>query len=177
MANTIFLHTRLFCIYVILLTAGTDYVNAQSTTEPEKITYWAHMGLGVTSIGSLAGSAGASIQYGNGLISLRTTSNSETAELFKDGDEFFDLGLLFGFATKNPKNQTSIAVGIARLTGSRYIGESGFFFGDRVDIDPVIGLPIEAQFFLKINKFIGFGVYGYANFNSEQSFSGITLNI
>lgn len=91
-------------------------------------------------LGSIAGSANASIQFKRALFSLRGTVNSES--LFDD--HFSDIGLLVGLATHGRKGHASAAIGVAMVTGSRNEGLD--LFGPdtgREKIDPTFGLPIE----------------------------------
>ncbi len=49
--------------------------------------------------------------------------------------------------------------------------------GERVSIDPVIGIPVQSQLFLKLNPNIGLGINFYLNFNKEKTFGGLTFNL
>jgi len=159
-------------ICALLLNLSID----SAFTQSNRTTFWLNGGLGVNSLGSLAGSANVSLQLDKYIYALRATANSENAELFGGGDEFFDTGLLFGLATKSRKKFASIAIGIARVTGNRYEGKPGLFGGGkRVNIAPTVGFPVEVQLFLRPASFFGVGTYIYGNLNSEQSFGGITL--
>jgi len=93
-------------------------------------------------------------------------------------DEFFDVGLLVGLAGQSRKGHASIAIGLARVTGSRSEGLDLFGTGTgREDIVPTLGLPIELQLFGNIVRNLGLGLYAYANLNAEQVFGGITVNL
>ena len=166
-------------IFIFKLVIGTSLllIPIDSTwAQPNQTTFWLNGGLGISSLGSLGGNANISVHFDKFLLSLRSTVNSEKSGLFVGGDEFFDMGLLFGLAKSEQKQFFSIAIGIARVTGNHYIGEPGLFSdGHRVDITPVIGLPLEAQLFFRPTGFLGLGTYLYGNLNSEHSFSGITF--
>ena len=177
MNNHICLYIRLTCISLVIITARSDFVFAQGLTdlsESSKDTYWLNAGLGFSTLGSLSGNLGGSFQHDNLLFSLRTTVHSEST--FEGGDEFFDLGFLVGFASRSTTHHASIAIGIARVTGSRYEGKSGLFSsGKRVEIDAVIGIPIETQLFIKFNN-AGIGVNIFVNLNKVQTFGGLNFN-
>jgi len=178
MAHYVRTCSRLVCASFVLLLAKAAPADAQLPAEPNKVTYWLSGGLGHSSLGSLAGNASGNIQYGSGLISLHASAHAETVEIFGGGDELYDLGLLVGIASRGTRELASFAVGIARVTGSRYIGRPGLFSsGRRVGTQPTIGLPIEAQLFHKLGRIAGLGACMYADINSEQTFGGITLNI
>ncbi len=69
-----------------------------------------------------------------------------------------------------------MGVGIARVTGSRFVGRPGIFAsGRRADINPTIGVPIEVRLFARLSRASGFGLYVYTNVNEEHSFGGVTL--
>ena len=169
MVNPIHTWSLLGCVGVVLLVARADTAYAQPSSEPAEVMFWLNAGLGRSSVGWLAGNAGGSIQYGSGLVSLRITANVESFD-YRGSDKLYDLGLLFGLASRGTKGHASIAAGTARVTGSRYDhGKRGF--------DPVIGLPVEVQFFRHFGSFFGLGVNAFANVNAEQSFAGISLNL
>jgi hypothetical protein len=138
---------------------------------------WLNVGLGGSTIGSYSGSASFSFQIEKYLVSIRATANTETFGLFEGGDEFYDVGLLIGYVPVRSKTLISIAAGIARVSGFRYIGEPGFLFGSgkREDIEATIGIPIEIQLFQRLSNYGGIGAYIYANINKEESFAGITV--
>ncbi|MBU4444988.1 hypothetical protein KJ656_07910 [bacterium] len=162
------------CLILVLVFAGINSVCAQPTSQTSKSRFWLSGGLGLSTLGSIAGSANASIQFKRILFTLRTTANS--ASLF--GDEFFDVGLLVGLASQGRGGHASVSVGFARVTGSRSDGLDLFGTGaGREDIDPTFGLPIEVQLFGNIGRILGLGLYAYANVNTEQIFGGITVNL
>ena len=175
--------STLFIVFILIISQslGFSSVFAQIETKPNDNLYWINGGLGRSSLGSLGGSAGISIQLKKMMFSLRATGNSEKGGWFEGGDEFSDVGLLIGIATQRPKNHASFSVGLARVTGSRYIETEtkGFslFSGKRVDISPTIGFPIESQLFLKLSSWFGMGLNIYFNINEKRTFGGITLNL
>lgn len=162
------------CVILVLVFASIDSVCAQPTSQTSKSRFWLSGGLGLSTLSSVAGSANASVQFKRILFTLRTTANS--ASVF--GDEFFDVGLLVGLSSQGRGGHASVAIGFARVTGSRSSGLDLFGTGDgREDINPTFGLPIEVQLFGNIGRIFGLGLYAYANVNPEQNFGGITVNL
>lgn len=167
-----------FLMYIasFLTLAYSQTTYGQTPSDPSKTVFWLNGGLGLSSLGSLAGVASFSVQVSQVLVSLRTTANSECVGLACGGDEFFDLGVLIGIASIGKKTHISVAAGFARVTGSRYIGQPGFFGkGKRIDIDSTIGFPVEVQLFKKHSGVSRLGLYVFSNINSERSFGGIAL--
>ena len=70
---------------------------------------------------------------------------------------------------------SSFGAGVSLVSGS--ISKGLFAEEEPEEIGPTIGLPLEAQLFWRSFRFIGIGLYGYANINPEESFAGATLNI
>ena len=161
------------CISAALVLMWPSSTRAQ-LAERQHTAFWVNGGLGWSSLGSLAESANVSFQYEKFLVSLRTTGSNEG--LF-GGTTLHDFGLLIGLTSIRTEWHSSVAIGIAMVSG--YRDNSGLFsFGDvesRHHISPKIGLPIEAQLFLRPTDSMGFGAYLYANINAEQPFGGITF--
>ncbi len=89
--------SRLFSYVILFLVfAGLNSVYAQPKSPTNDSRYWFSGGLGMCTLGSIAGSDNASVQFKTDLFSLRGTANSES--LF--GDEFYDVGLLVGLASQ-----------------------------------------------------------------------------
>lgn len=165
----------IFGLFFILFLIKTG--TAQSTAPMNHSRYWISGGLGISSLGSLAGSVNGCVQYNRALFIAHATANSQGTF----DDEFFDIGLLMGVASKSRKGHVSVAVGVSLVTGSRSEGLYINFFGNeekgRQDITPTFGIPLEVQLYRNLGRFLGLGFDIYANINSEQAFSGITLNL
>lgn len=129
--------------------------------------------------GSFSGVAYASYQSGIHVFSLRTATSGEL--LF--GDNFLDVGLLYGRARTGVSRHASVSVGVALVIGERRCdgflflcsSEDGVEFADDLERVVTVGLPIEAQLLWRPALFGGFGLYGFANLNPEASFVGATL--
>lgn len=162
----------------VLILIWSESTFTQELSDSSTTTVWLNGGLGFSSLGSLAGSAAFSIKFNRLMLSVRTTANSECVELFCGGDEFYDYGILVGFASATQKSHLSISAGIARVTGSRFEGDPGLFgSGKRTNINPTVGLPVELQYFAKLSRIFGLGIYFFANVNREKSFGGLTIGL
>ena len=86
--------------------------------------------------------------------------------MFSGGDEFSDLSFLIGYSSSHPTTHASIAVGLTKVSGSRYIGTPGLFGnGKRHAIESTVGLAIESQLFIKATSAFGVGIIPYPKFN------------
>jgi len=150
-------------IIIWLSTVAVTRLHAQSDN------YWFNAGIGAGSSGT-AGILSGSYQFGLNLISIRSAS---TFELF--GDDYWDMGILYGFATSAEIVHASFAAGVAVSGGSEVVSGSGFFGRQYNKLPVTTGLPLELQFFTRPGKFIGFGLYGFANINNQHSFGGAAL--
>ncbi|HOT97983.1 MAG TPA: hypothetical protein PLG50_16355 [bacterium] len=165
-------YTRGFVLVCQL--AGISLAPVPATAETKSLRYWISGGLGICSLGDMAGNLHAGLQNGAILLSMRTTVNS--AGLFDD--EFYDTALLLGPSVRHSRWQASIAAGVARVTGSRGSGLNIFASGSaRKAISPRAGLPLEVQLFYHLNSSLAAGLYGWANLNKVQNWGGIALNL
>ncbi len=178
------IHTFSLSIFVIAATALMSPISTHAQlAEKQHTCIWVNGGVGLSSLGSVGLSANLSVQYGEILFSMRTTRNIESLDAFTRSVVLNDLGLLIGFASKKSELHSSISIGVALVTGYQFeplnpfplVFDDGNVEGH--DISSKIGIPIEAQFFLRSSSYIGFGVYMYANINAVQSFAGITLSL
>ena len=71
------------------------------------------------------------------------------------------------------KMLTSLGCGLSLVKGS----ESEGFLDDGEPVDPIIGFPLEGQIMWRPLRFLGLGVYGIANFNSEKNLFSIAVNL
>ena len=134
--------------------------------------FWFNFGMGKGSVGThaFALEANASYQFGKNLITLRSAG---TAELF--GKSIGDYGLLYGIILKQQPTFVSFGVGLAFVGGS--ISQGLFSTKEPEKIGPTIGLPLEVQLFFRPARFLGIGLYGFANLNPEESFVGATISL
>jgi hypothetical protein len=158
----------LFVAFTIFL---FDFNYAQSNKSSLQNKYfWVNFGVGGGSISenAVALSANATYQFGKNLLTLRAAG---TGELF--GKSIGDNGLLYGLALKQEQVFVSVGVGLAFVEGS--ISHGLFSTKEPEKIGPTIGIPVEAQLFWRPARFLGIGLYAFANLNSEEPFAGITL--
>lgn len=128
-------------------------------------------GIGVGTPG-IAGIVSVSYQFlGSNLLTLR---GAVTGEIF--GDDFWDIGLLYGWATTEQDYHASISTGMGIMGGSR---STGRLFSDtpREEISHQFGIPIEGQLFWRPSRIIGLGLSGFANINAERSFAGLAASL
>jgi hypothetical protein len=138
------------------------------TMGPSRDTFWMGVGLGVGSE-DIAGNLNGSYQFGGNLLSFRV---SATAGIFDDG--FGDYALLYGRATSPAAKRyhASAALGLALVQGCE-----GGGLGGCQNVSDVVGVPLELQLFWRPGSLVGLGLYGFANFNSQRSFGGLTLGL
>jgi hypothetical protein len=138
--------------------------DALAVQTERRSTAWLTAGVGVATRGA-AGAVGASYQFGGNLLSMRAAG---TVAFF--GDDLWDIGLLYGRATRPGFMHVSVAAGVAAVGGTR---REGSLFDPAETIPTTIGFPIEVQLFFRPLPVVGLGLYGFANFNDEESFQGI----
>lgn len=131
---------------------------------------WLNVGLGVGTSG-MSGILSSSYQFNNSLISLRLAA---TSELF--GNEYWDGGLLFGWASRKYKSHQSFSIGLSMTGGS--LSDGSLFSDEPREILPlVLGLCMEFQLFFRPSGVFGLGVNGFGNMNSNQAFAGLALAV
>ncbi|HVZ41962.1 MAG TPA: hypothetical protein VHI13_21970 [Candidatus Kapabacteria bacterium] len=131
---------------------------------------WGTVGLGGSSLGFVSVSISGTYQTGHNLLSLRGTENSEG--LFDN--EYWDIGLAYGYGTVEHDYDLGIGLGIAAVGGTE---GHGIFGGERTTLPIKIGLPLEARAFWHITGWLGLGVYGFANINATRSWVGATASL
>ncbi len=141
------------------------------------LNYWLAAGLGMSSLGSLAGSAAISVQPGSLLVSARGTANSSQ---ILGGKEYYDLGLLAGYVWHSRTIRLGLAAGCALVGGAEFQGSLFGLFeeqGEWVKKGPVPGIALEGQLQVVLSSFLGLGLYAYANLNDLEPFSGVTATL
>ena len=155
-------------------------ISAQGKTEP----YWLSLGLGLgggksstlnTSIG-----ANFSLSKQKHLFSIRCLYNKEVSFLGESLPAItcWDAGLLYGRYLHGKRWAASISSGIACsgvVQRGKYLYSNGGWFGTSYYEKKkfiTVGLPIEGQLFWTPSSQVGFGLIGFVNFNSRESFGG-----
>lgn len=64
-------------------------------------------------------------------------------------------------------------------TGLAYVDDrrSEGLFSDSEPVDATVGMSLEAQVSLRPLRFVGIGLYTFANVNGEKSFFGATVSV
>lgn len=130
-------------------------------------TYWLTAGVGAGTRG-LAGVAGAAYQFGGNLLAAR---GSGTVAFF--GDPLWDIGVLYGRATRPGFVHLSVAAGIAAVGGER---REGSLFDPPERIPTTVGFPFQAELTFRL-PVLGVGLIGFGNVNQEESFGGVAAAI
>ena len=166
------------CLFIafVMLTNNSLAQEWEDVEEPLKASYWMNIGLGMNSLGSYSGIVSISAMIPKTLITLRAIQNSERTSQSEGSGEFFDIAFLIGSAQMSSGRFFSIAAGISKVSGYRYIGPTGpYNSGMKESINSTLGLPVEMQFFFRPGENYGLGIYVYGNINMEQSFGGVTF--
>ena len=158
------------CLIVAIIFTLTNPNNAQS----EKQQFlWIGFGIGGGSVGNGGLSLGlyTTYQFSKNLLTLRILSSGEFW-----GKTLNDYSLLYGRVLISSKVFASLGGGLGVVGGSTSHG--GFFTKRTTEkIETVIGIPLEAQLFWRPTQFLGLGLYGFANINSEETFYGSLLSL
>jgi hypothetical protein len=128
---------------------------------------WVHDGLGDAD-GGISGGMSLSYQNGGSLFSIRGVENAELKlDLWGEDsgppDVVWDIGALYGRVAKASFGVASISGGLSVVGFSKGEGRSSY--------RP--GIPIESQLFWTPSNVLGFGLYGFADLNSQKSFAGV----
>lgn len=148
-----------------------SYAQDDSITINKKY-YWLNLGIGAGTVGEEGGAMAANFSYhfDKNLLSLRAVGNGE---LF--GKTMSDYGFLYGRSLQQNSLFVSVGAGLALVEGS--ISQGLFSTKKPEKIGPTIGLPLEVQLFFRPTRFLGIGLYGFANLNSEETFVGATISL
>jgi hypothetical protein len=101
------------------------------------------------------------------------------------GENFYDIGLLYGRVTKSKILRLSISGGLGFLGGvkrgaflERNQGIFGLFGYDQYEKEHILtpAIPVEIDLSLS-SKHIGIGLTGYANLNQEESIAGFIVRL
>ena len=130
--------------------------------------FWASAAIGPTTPYEFGVAATAAVRYTRVLLRVRYAS---AGELLGDFDE--DVGVLVGIVLtpESSRSQLAVGAGVGRVRGFR-----GTLFGGR-EIPATTGFLLDLEARLALTGFLGLTGYGYADFNSRQSFGGIALGL
>jgi hypothetical protein len=145
---------------------------------PVSNTYWLTGGIGRASFEGITEFGvhfSGAYQFRGHVIAARTVIGVDPLGLaFAGTDDVItveDFGVLFGHGSRpGPLHVSGAAgLGVAGITRKTAAG------GD--ERTTRFGVPLEAQLFWRPTSFLGVGVYGYGNLNSDQSFWGASLSV
>jgi hypothetical protein len=166
----------LICLAALTLLLSNACLGARgSSYDPKEPHRWANIGTGGGTVrGGLGDSDGGispgltySYQDGGNLYSLRFVGCFEfKLDLFGytgPAESVWDLRGLYGRVVKGRYGLASISGGVAIVGFSDHLGVTSY--------RP--GIPVEAQLFWTPFSLVGFGVSGFADWNSDKSFWGI----
>ncbi len=156
------------CLTVLLVSPVPFAAQSRTPGGPSGVWLTAGLGPGWVHETALAGAASLSYRSGASVLVWRVAG---VAELF--GDEMWDIGLLYGRATRTRVYQAWAAVGVGLADGTR----SPSFFGQTYQLSSVVGIPLEAHLTWTPASWFGLGLYGFADVNHSQSFAGVALGI
>ena len=151
-----------------------EAAHAPATSNGRESRFWIGSGLGFGVLPivqgpylAFTGNLNATFLFGRNLVSTRTAGSIDLV-----GNSFYDVGLLYGRVLSQGAFFASVGAGVAYVEGTR-----SEFFSDSEELFATIGLPLEVQLFVRPFRFIGVGIYGFANVNREQNFTGATLSL
>lgn len=128
---------------------------------------WGTLALG-PSTHSFGAMLGFDVLIHDHLLSIRSSAASE---LF--GDEFEDVGLLYGRVRHLKQGLLAASAGVGVVRGLR----CGGVFGDCDKIPAQVGLPVAVRGDWHALRFFGLSLYLYANFNAEEVFGGVLAGV
>ena len=142
---------------------------------------WFDLGIGGSNRG-VTSQVSFSVQKGIHLITIRHIYNTEF-NIFgpSPSETVWDISMLYGRSWKSKSAMVSISGGLGLVGGVRrgdYICSDGWF-SSKYQKCPfsTIGLPLDVQLIWMPFRFLGLGIQGFANLNSEKSFHGLVANL
>jgi hypothetical protein len=154
-------------VLVLLSTVSPPLAGQTSGAPTAALSIWATGGGGASSEG-LGGVLGLDLLHGHHLLSLRAAGAAGILE-----DDFSDFAALYGRARRWRRGTMALSSGVAVMRGNRCSG----VFSPCSHVPARFGLPIAARVSWHALPFLGLGIYGFANVNGAQSFSGVVLAV
>ena len=134
--------------------------------KPPESIYWINGGFGPAKPGFGFGLTG-SYQTGLHIFSARILYSTEVA-LLSDPTEFVEGAVLSGLTWSTTYGLISLETGIGFVRG-----KIPRFQDSSIDKFTTIGLPVAVQLFWTPSEKLGIGLYGFANFNSQEHMGGL----
>jgi hypothetical protein len=135
----------------------------QKSAEP---TFWINGGFGPAKPSFGFGLTG-SYQTGLHIFSARILYSTEVA-LLSDPTEFMEGAILSGLTWSTKYGLISLETGIGFVRGKIPRSQDS-----SIDSFTIIGLPVAVQLFWTPFEKLGIGLYGFANFNSQEHMGGL----
>lgn len=172
-----------FCAFPLLVIASplllANGARAQSSPPDEGGSrFWLSGGLGPAFLsgtdsrhagGDIAVSLNATYQFGRDLLSARAAGAGDP---FKDSA--WDLGLVYGRTFARGQQLFGQPLFFSLGAGLAYVE---VWPAGRNSAKVTAGLPLEVQVYVRPLRFLGVGIYGFANVNPQQNFLGAALGI
>jgi hypothetical protein len=147
-------------IVCLLIIINHSFAQVQITN---KSYYWLNAGPGVEFPGSsVSEGTNISYQWQKYIVSARLNYTADISSS-PPASEVVESALLFGVCKKTRFWCSSIAGGLAHMSGNTY---------NAVRV-PTFGFPIEAQLFTTPLPFFGIGLYGFGNINSRMPYFSV----
>ena len=149
---------------------------AAQVPEQRSEALWVNAGVGRASVGPALG-LGLSYRSGSHIASARLLGGGPF-DLFGPGygTDVAEISFMYGRAGGGALGGRSISAGVGLVSGE-HRREGGRFSPQVEEFGPTVGIPIEAQFIFSPIRFLGVGVTGFANLNTEASFAGALLSL
>lgn len=172
----LFRFISVFCLIVIAAFDAIIPVYAQNLDEIDSSVYWLNFGFGAsTSEIAVGGSFSFLSIPKNGFTTIRFIRNEKLDFFSTPAEAVWDFGVLYGRIVRGPAGFISLSGGVAAVGGVRR-GKplESEWFSNRYERNNfgTIGLPVDAQLFLKPFPAVGIGLIAFANLNNEESFAG-----
>ncbi|MBC8376000.1 MAG: hypothetical protein H8E26_08125 [FCB group bacterium] len=185
-------------LFLSLLLLNMNAFGQDQNSHEKPTDFWIGSGVGISAAGGgeltsfgggLAARLSVSLKQGRGSITARATMNTGGESKYETviipgnlSDEFWDIGMLYGYSIKETEEITIIlSGGLAAVGGSRVIkdDEPGWFSsGGKLDpVKSTIGVPVELSWVIPGYSCINTSFTLHANFNRLETFYGVTLNL
>jgi len=161
------------CLFIIVLSSilpgsfiGQALAHGVAEQKHSESTYWINGGFGPAKPSFGFGLTG-SYRAGLHIFSARLLYSSEVA-LFYEPIELMEGAVLSGLAWSTTHSLISLETGIGLVRGKIPIYQDS-----SIERFTTIGLPVAVQLFWAPFEKLGIGLYGFADFNSQEHMGGL----
>lgn len=171
----------LFLLLCVSLSAQTAVFNKMSDSR-----IWLGLGAVISNFenGGASGGFIGDLNYASKgkLYKARCLYLKEVTIFFSESmppeSKIWESGLLFGLISSKWKKRLSCAAGISYVGGTKVLENYDEVNSqDAIKDIGTVGLPVEVQVLFSFDREVGAGVTVFGDFNSENSFGGITISI